>query len=290
MSLIMHVEKRREWIKSRRQQKKLARRARLRRQLLRYLCLALLLFAGACVFTRLPWWISDPTTDISVRGNIVATDEQIKAKIADVAGVPLFALDPRQLEAKVESLQSVKHAFVRRHVFPKPHISVEVLEEFPWATFSCDPDKPAEFVIAQSGRMIPISEFPNVIQPPLKVYGPPGFHISQKEVGQWASWLAYISQQTSMPTYFIDMRKPFDICVQNGDLHLKLGTADTTLSRRLGRLTSVLSAIEPLKNRLQYIDLGLDNNIPMKLAKNPPPKDGEVKKDKAAIAVSQPQM
>jgi hypothetical protein len=42
----------------------------------------------------------------------------------------------------------------------------------------------------------------------------------------------------------------------------------------------VLTAIEPLKGRLQYIDLSLDNNIPLKVAKK------DIVKDRTATAAS----
>ena len=55
---------------------------------------------------------------------------------------------------------------------------------------------------------------------------------------------------------------------------LKLGTPDSTLTRRLGRFSSVMAAIEPLRSKLEYVDLGLDNNIPLKVAK----KAGDLKR------------
>jgi hypothetical protein len=74
---------------------------------------------------------------------------------------------------------------------------------------------------------------------------------------------------------------------------LKLGTPDTSLTRRLGRLTSVVAAVDPMKTKLEYIDLGLDNNIPMKLAKIDPVKEAQKKaaeeaerKKAAAIAAA----
>ncbi|HMY54889.1 MAG TPA: hypothetical protein PK671_18145, partial [Candidatus Obscuribacter sp.] len=52
-------------------------------------------------------------------------------------------------------------------------------------------------------------------------------------------------------------------------LHLKLGMPDATLTRRLGRLVSILPTVETMKDRVEYIDLGLDNSIPLKVSKKP---------------------
>ena len=65
------------------------------------------------------------------------------------------------------------------------------------------------------------------------------------------------------------MRQPFDVKVANGDLTLKIGLPDATLTRRLGRLVSILPTVEPIKDKVEFIDLGLDNSIPLKISKNP---------------------
>jgi len=115
------------------------------------------------------------------------------------------------------------------------------------------------------------------MRPPLRVYGPAALKMSQADVTQWASWANYISQQTKMPVESINLTNSHDVIVENVALKLKLGTADTSLTRRLGRLTSVLAAVDPMKTTLEYIDLGLDNNIPMKLAKVDPKKEAAKK-------------
>ena len=53
------VEKRRQWIASRRQQRKLTKLARLRRQLLRYSILSALLLAGGFGFYKIHWITSN---------------------------------------------------------------------------------------------------------------------------------------------------------------------------------------------------------------------------------------
>lgn len=264
---MMEAEQRREWIKSRRKKRNQTRHARLRRQILRYSLLLLLLTGGAAGFTKLPWHISSPDCEIVVKSNHVVSDQQVRDSLRTSLFAPLYTLDPKQLENQVSELKAVKRAFVRRYAFPEPKIVVEIQEEVPWATFSLSPESPPLAVIAQSGKMIPIKDFPNVEQPPLQIYGVPTMRLTPETVGQWASWISLITQQTNEPVNSIDMRKAFDVRVQNGSYNLKLGTPDMSLTRRLGRICSILGAVEPLKDRLQYIDLGLDNNIPLKVSK-----------------------
>ena len=228
-SVTVPAETRKEWIRSRRQRKKVARRARFRRQMVRYMVLCCLLVLGWSGFTKLPWILKHGPEDIVVHGNQVATVEQVRNSIANVGTTPLYRLNPRQLEKQIVGLKAVKYAFVRRYALPQPRIVVEVLEEFPWASFSQGPESPTESVIAQSGRMIPVKDFPTIGQPKLIFYGRPGSKLDHSNVAQWAKWVAYISEQTGSPVDYVDLRNSNDVRIQNGDLHLKLGIADTTL-------------------------------------------------------------
>ncbi|CAN5420059.1 hypothetical protein BH10CYA1_BH10CYA1_02480 [soil metagenome] len=282
------AETRKEWIRSRRQRKKVARRARFRRQMVRYMVLCSLLVLGWSGFTKMPWTLKHGAEDIVVHGNQVATVDQVRKSIANVATTPLYRLNPRQLEKQVIALQVVKHAFVRRYALPQPRIVVEVLEEFPWASFSPGPELPTESVIAQSGRMIPIKDFPTITQPQLVFYGKPGLKLNHLNVAQWAKWVGYISEQTGEPVEYVDLRNANDVRIKNGDLHLKLGIADTSLTRRLGRLTSVLAAVQPMKSRLEYIDLSLDNNIPLKVAKKERESKDAKERTSATAATTRP--
>ncbi len=268
MTMIMEADQRQEWMRSRRKQRKATRRARSRRSTMRYVLLLAMVVAGAACFTHLPWTLHNAKTEVVVHGNSVATTDQILKLVNNAVNVPIYRIDPKKLESQIASLKAVRHAFVRRYALPKPHLVVEILEEYPWATFSPDPTKAASAVIAQSGRFISIAEFPAVVRPHLVIYGQPSLKLTSKEVVQWASWANYISSQTGRPVDYIDMRQPFDIKVANGDLTLKLGMPDATLTRRLGRLVSVLPAVEPLKDKVEFIDLGLDNSIPLKISKN----------------------
>jgi cell division septal protein FtsQ len=265
--MVVQLDQRQDWIRSRRHKRNGAKAARLRRQFIRYILLTMLLLGGVYVFQNTPWKLADPEKDISISGNMVTSADQIEAVIGDYLDKPIYEMDPKKLEKRINMLPSVKFAFVRRYAIPHPRLVIQILEETPWATFYSDPDGEPEAVIAQSGRMIPLKDFPNVQQPELKIYGPQTLKMTNADVGQWASWATYIADQTKQTVESIDMRQPFDVRVQDGDLVLKLGTPDTTLTRRLGRLASVMEAIEPLRSKIDYVDLALDNNVPLKLAK-----------------------
>jgi cell division septal protein FtsQ len=234
---------------------------------LRYFLLSLLLAVAASGFYYVPWSLGNIQSQVIVKGNKVATCDQVRNTLKSTLSVPLYQLSPRQLEEAVSQLPMVKHAFVRRYCLPTPRIIVEVLEEFPWASYTSDPETKPTAVIAESGRMIPIAKFPSITQPALKIYGPASLTMTSREVAQWATWIAYIQKQTQETVEFVDLREAQDVRLKAGSLYLKVGSADASLSKRLARLASLKGPIESLKDRLEYVDLGLDSNVPLKLAR-----------------------
>ena len=271
----VQLAKRQEWIRGRRQKRKVARLARLRRQILRYLLLTVLLSVGVAGFAYLPWDFVNSSTDCQIHGNRVVTDDQVRSTLKAFAGRALFRLDPRSMEASVSTLPAVRYAFVRRFLFPHPHLVVEIMEEFPWASFSSSPDSAVEGVIAEGGKYIPVSQFPAIVRPILKICGPHNMKLSASQIAQWDSCVALIAAQTGQTVDLVDLRQPSAIEVRCGDLSLHLGAADSTLTRRLGRLSSVVPVISSVKDRLEYIDLSLDSNIPLKVSKTPRLPDSE---------------
>jgi POTRA domain, FtsQ-type len=262
------LQKRQDWIRGRREKRKLTRQARLRRQVFRYSVLCLLICVAVAGFIYLPWAIGSAERDITIHGNHVATDSQIRDALRSAVRTPLYRVDPKKLEDAVCALPIVKYAFVRRAVFPHPHLSVEVLEEFPWATYCSSPENPPEKVISQSGRMIPIKDFPSVVQPSLRFCGGSDFHLTAADIVRWDQWVRLISKQLDKPVELVDMRKPNQICVGCPGVDLQIGQADSSLTHRLNRLASVVPVTATLQDKLEYIDLSLDSNIPLKVDKS----------------------
>lgn len=289
--MTLPVEKRRLWIKSRRQQRKLTRYARLRRQFFRYVLLLCVLSLGVFIFKRIQCHLYENQSGLEIKGNTVASNEQIFSVLRpQIINTPLFLLDPHELENKIQKLSAIKYAFIRRYVLPKPSLKIEVLEEFPWAavyvldnkhplridsasnsdsTTQKHTEEKAPFVVAESGRLISTSEFPHIFEPALRIYidDISHLHLSQSDIQQWTDRIAYISKQMQCPVTAIDMRERHNIKIETAKFNLVLGNTDSALTRRLNRLPSVLEVLANQHKDPVYINLALNNNIPVKLAK-----------------------
>lgn len=264
---MLPVDQRKDWIKSRRNKRKTARGARLRRQILRLLLVMTVLALGYTGFAYLPWSVSDGSSEIIVKGNHFTSKQQIREALVDALYTPVYVVDPKKQEKKVEALETINNAFVRRYAFPRPHVVVEVLEEQPWASLGTDPEQPTHAVISETGRVIPLKKFPNVMSPALKIYAGSNLKMTPADVKQWATWVTFIESQTKQPVESVDMRKPFDVIAHTPTLTLKIGIPDAALTQRLGRLTSILPTLAQYQDTLEYVDLSLDNNIPLKVSK-----------------------
>ena len=78
----------------------------------------------------------------------------------------------------------------------------------------------------------------------------------------------YIEDQAHCPVFALDMRDAHDIKVETGKFTIALGFPDSSLTARLYRLASVLDVMEKEHREPVYVNLGLNNNIPIKLPKD----------------------
>lgn len=263
-----YAERRRTWIKSRRQKRKAARHARIRRQVFRGALLLFVMVLGTMGFCQLPWSLTDIDNDIVVRGNLYTPTEQIKKRLStSCLYVPVYRLDPARIEKSLEEFAPVKRAYVRRYGLPHPRLVVDVVEEFPWASLTSSPEAKPHAVIAESGRLIPVAKFPNFPRPALTICGSKALSMESDDVKQWGTWIGYIEAQTSETVSNLDIRRPYDVRVKTTSTQLRLGVPDTTLTHRLGRLASIMPEVKKYGDQIEYVDLALDNNVPLKLSK-----------------------
>lgn len=265
--MVAPARQRQDRIKSRRERRKQARKARVRRQAVRYVLLVILLIVGSLGIFKVHWSPLDARYDVVVRGNHIVRDEQVKSALRSAMRKPLYILDPRKLESQVEDLEACHKAFVRRYLLPRPHILVQVLEEVPFASFSLSPEEPVSAVIAESGRKIPVNEFPSVYRPPLLICGSPEMKLNAEQVSKWGAWVNYISQLSDQNVVCIDLRNPSNVLVKAGDYNIKLGAVDSSLTRRIARLSSIMTTLQSVSSRLDVIDLSLDSNVPLVVSK-----------------------
>jgi hypothetical protein len=91
--------------------------------------------------------------------------------------------------------------------------------------------------------------------------------LNAEQVSKWGAWVNYISQLSDQTVVCIDLRNPGNVMVKAGDYNIKLGAVDSSLTRRIARLSSIMTTLQSVSSRLEVIDLSLDSNIPLVVSK-----------------------
>lgn len=273
------TKKRQAWIKSRRKKRKSARHTRTRQQFFRYFMMLFVISATVVAYSQTKWHLDDIEKDIAITGNYFTPKEKIRDILAQSLYVPVYQIDPEKLEREVKKLESIKYVFVRRYAFPRPKLVVKVKEKFPFASLSQSPEIPPQYVITESGSLVPVSKFPSYPRPALRIVANLNSmkKFTSQDVKQWGKWIAYIEKQTDETVKTVDLREKFDAKITTNKTLLKLGLPDTTLTNRLSRISSIWHLVEQYRDQLEYVDLALDNNIPLKVSE-------ELKKKNAILA------
>ena len=164
-------------------------------------------------------------------------------------------------------------------LFRNQKLIVKVKEKFPFASLSESPETPPKFVITESSSLVPIAKFPSYPRPELLIVADLNSmkKFTNQDVKQWGKWIAYIEKQTDETVKTVDLREKFDAKVTTNKTMMKLGIPDTTLTHRLSRISSIWHLVDQYRNELEYVDLALDNNIPLKVSE-------EIKKKNALLA------
>ncbi len=268
--MVLDYEVRQEWIKNRRRLRKQSKEASDRRKILKLIFTLLLLFLSIYGFTKEPWHINNFEKDIIVSGNHVLDASLVRQLVCPFFEKPLFQVNPKAVESRLEQLSIVNKAFVRRYIIPRPKVEILLWEEFPWANLTNNLNNPANLVVSQTGRIISVNDFPQIEKPKLLVIANENLHLNSVQIVKWQGILDFIASQDNTPVQYLDLTNPFDIRVQTASLNIKLGAIDNTFQKRLLRLPSVLAGIKDYRPKLVYLDLSLDSNIPIKLSEKLP--------------------
>ena len=118
-------------IAERRQQIRQASRWRRLRRLWKFTLTAGLL-GGAIAIARLPDWRIQPLEDITIEGNRILSDADLRPILPVPDSAYIWQVEPSLLESALLSHPLLRHASVRRHLFP-PRIEAWVEERQPVA-------------------------------------------------------------------------------------------------------------------------------------------------------------
>ncbi|HBN08548.1 MAG TPA: hypothetical protein DD435_07820 [Cyanobacteria bacterium UBA8530] len=213
------------------------RRRRLRRRLLKFLLLVSLIAASVTLW-NLPFWRYAGI--VTVRGNRIVPSEAIARKIGNT-DLPLFRIDPKGIETRIEEIPEIEKARVRRWLFPA-RIEVQVNERIPFAQVS------QKVFLDQLGNRFsaPIQHVPLFVVLPIP-YTDQSKETFRRLVALWPP----------EATGAIDLSLSEDLRINLKGIAVRLGKIERAeeLDEKFKTFYRLLPLAERYGNRLEYVDL-----------------------------------
>ncbi|HEY9765755.1 MAG TPA: FtsQ-type POTRA domain-containing protein [Chroococcales cyanobacterium] len=210
----------------------------MRHRFLKFLLLVLFIAASAALW-NLPFWRYAGL--ISVRGNRIVPSEEIMRKI-ESSELPLFRIDPKGIETRIEEIPEIEKARVRRWLFPA-RIEVQVSERLPFAQVA------SQSVFLDLGGNRFSAPFQHV---PLFVVLPTPYTARAKE-----TFRQLVALWPSEATGAIDLSLSEDLRINLRGIEVRLGKIEQAkeLEEKFKTFYRLLPLAERYGNRLEYVDL-----------------------------------
>jgi cell division protein FtsQ len=196
---------------------------------------------------RSPWGQIRGVEQISVEKSKALAASQVHEQLALTFPLPIYLVEPHQLEERLQALPLIERAHVTRQLFPLG-LHIEVQERIPVATA---PRFGTEGVVDAEGVWISCATYPKVNRPQLKVEG---YTVQRQK--DWQA-LYPLLQKAPVPIQQVDFNDP-----RNLILNTRLGTIwlGPLEPQRIDQQFQTLKQLVPLTRKyapeqIQYFDL-----------------------------------
>lgn len=225
------------------------RRERQRLHFLKFwrFAVVLALAIGLVGLVRSPWGEIKGVEQITVERNRALAAAQVYEQLALTFPMPIYLVEPHQLEERLQALPIVERAHLSRQLFPLG-LHIEIQERVPVATA---PRFGAAGVLDAEGVWISGATYPKVNRPKLKVEGYTGQR--QKD---WQA-LYPLLQKAPVPIQKVDFNDPRNLILTTRLGTIWLGSLEP---QRINKQFRALKQLVPLTQKyapeqIQYFDL-----------------------------------
>lgn len=240
------------------------------------------LCTGCFVLLQQPWWLLEGEHQLTIEGLIRLRDREILDLLTLSYPVPIWAVQPQQLEASLRQYPLIQSAAVERRLLPLS-VRITLVEREPMATSTLGT---VPGIVDRAGVWVPQNIYTNLPQlPNLRLEG---YETQPPE--QWQHLLALVDR-SPVVIQLLDWRDPENLVLGSelGSVHLgSVVFSDTGLGEmQLQRQLQALDQLRDLEAHCQcersdiaYIDLRNPGNPTISLTEMaaqqrfaPPPLD-----------------
>lgn len=248
------------------------------RFLLKYILIFGIIFFGYKSL-RMPEWYLDKnifnsvnTPNLEILNNKIVPSSKILAALrrTKLPHTPIYKLETTEIRDNIMKIEPIKKVFIRRFWFPA-RLQIIVEERTPILTISPSIDVAPIAFFANGGKLIgrdylPLDKsFKTVL---VLTYGTKGDDYrnwDNKKVKHLEKIAKAIKANAHEDIEYIDYRDPKDVYVKVKTANIRLGKIDSTVFKRIKRISSILPQVKTLDKEIKYIDLRWENANYIKL-------------------------
>ena len=211
---------------------------------------------------------------VEILGNSIVTKDKIlnELKTHEIPKKPIYKINPREIEEKIEKLTPIRNAYARRFWLPAKFL-IMIEEVTPALIISPNEESPAVAAFAMSGELITREYLPlNTKYPVVKVLSYGGKrddydNWDKEKILKLYDIANTIKNYSNENVEYIDLRNPHNVFVQLDTVKLRIGELDSTLYERIKAIQNILPEIRNIPGKIKYVDLAWKDSKYLKMEK-----------------------
>lgn len=209
---------------------------------------------------------------VEIIGNSIVSKEKIltELKTYQIPNKPIYKINPREIEEKIEVLKPIKNAYVRRFWLPAKFL-IMIEEVTPALIISPNEESPAVIAFALSGEPIAREYLPlNTKYPVVKILSYGGKrddydNWDREKILNLYNLASAIKNYSNENIEYIDLRNPHNVFVQLDTVKLRIGEIDSTVYERIKTISNILPEVRNIPGKIKYVDLAWKDSKYLKM-------------------------
>lgn len=203
---------------------------------------------------------------LEIVNNQIVPDQKILSALRrnQVPREPIFLVKTENLKKSITQLEPVQNVYIRRFWFPA-RLQIIVIERTPIVTISPNLDVPPIAFFSSDGKLIgreymPLSDNYDTVSVITYGSGDDYRNWDVTKVRNFKKLADLVETETGEIVEYIDYRNPKDVYIKIPTTSIRLGSMNTNMFDKIGRLPSLLPQVKMINKKVKYIDLRWDSN------------------------------
>lgn len=222
---------------------------------------------------KMPQWrLSNDAFDslespaLEIVNNHIVPEQKILSALRrnQVPTQPIFIVKTDDLKKSITQLEPIQNVYIRRFWFPA-RLQIIIIERTPIVTISPNLESAPIAFFSSDGKLIGREYMPldkNYETVLVITYGSGDDYRNWDvtKVKNFKKLADLVEAETGEEVEYIDYRNPKDVYVKIQTTSIRLGSFNSSVFDKIGRLPSLLPQVKMINKKVKYIDLRWDSN------------------------------